>query len=451
MIDWEDYNLKFSSVIKKEELLSSIRLDLYIAERRSKIKVVFNLLRSILKIPFFRTKKPIKLIKKKYDNIYFMDDASHSCLDNLISLISADKKDYLVIVNNEVEKSSLFKEIMDGIEYLNYESFVLFKFKYFLNTCRLSFVLSKKINCNFLNVFNSVLSYFLLKKVIDSILSNCSAKNIFLSNDYHLPSNLVVRIAREYKLEDYVLQHGLFDERASSKLSLPITKNIIVWGDKTREWLESKNVKTNILPLGSPRFDATVTAKANATKLKQKFYDDYQIDNNKYNFLYMSHSHASAFEYDRLHHRNFESLIKVIENKNYQLIIKLHPAENTALFDKVFKCYKDKIILLPNNANLYNAIISSKICASAYSTTLIESMCLGVPTLQMNLAQIDDLPDYSKKEGCIPIIDTYQLTKILEYKDFTNELERQKRYIESYLNNLGTASDMIHEYIMSKH
>ena len=77
MIDWEDYNLKFSSVIKKEELLSSIRLDLYIAERRSKIKVVFNLLRSILKIPFFRTKKPIKLIKKKYDNIYFMDDSSH--------------------------------------------------------------------------------------------------------------------------------------------------------------------------------------------------------------------------------------------------------------------------------------------------------------------------------------------------------------------------------------
>lgn len=445
MIDWEVYNLKFSSVIKKEELLSSIRFDLYIAERRSKIKVFFNLLRSILKIPFFRTKKPIKLIKKKYDNIYFMDDASPSCLDNLLSLLSSDKKDYLVIVNNVVEKSPLFKEIMDKIEYLNFESFILFKFKYLLSTFRLSFVLSKKINCNFLNVFNSVLSYFLLKKVIERILSNCSAKNIFLSNDHLLPSNLVVHIGREYGLEDYVLQHGLL-----TKFYFPLTtKNFVVWGDKPKEWLRSKNIESNILPWGAPRFDLIMNAKAKADELKNNFYNKYGVEKNKNIFLYMSHSHA--IEYGKeLHYKNLSALIRVIENEDYQLVIKLHPSEKRAIFKEVFKTHIDRVILLPNEANLYDSIVASKICASAYSTTLIESMCLGVPTLQMNMSKEKNLRDYSVKEGCIPITNIGQLDEVLEKTNFVKELERQNKFINLFFNNLGNASVTIHNNLFSK-
>ena len=148
----------------------------------------------------------------------------------------------------------------------------------------------------------------------------------------------------------------------------------------------------------------------------------------------MSHSHAPEFE-EELHHRNFESLIRVIENKNYQLIIKLHPAENTALFDKVFKPYKGKVILLPKNANLYNTIISSKICASAYSTTLIESMCLEVPTIQMNMLKEKRLPDYSVREGCISVTNAIQLDTVLEKTNFAKELDRQKKFTNLYFNN----------------
>jgi len=445
MTNWENFCKQFSTVLREDESLSSIRLELYLAGSRSYVKVIGNLLMVILKIFLFHLKKEISPQHLNYQNVYFIDSTSPSDIENLISLLAEDKRTFLVMINSEVERSNAFAKIKEQIEYINYENYISLDPKYFLKTFSLSVLISKHMNCNFLNVFNLVLKHFSVKDALDQIISTIAVKNIFLSNDTLLPSSLATHLAKKNGIQDYILQQGFL-----TKFYLPITgTNYIVWGDKAREWLESKNVKINILPLGSPRLDAVVTVKANATKLKQKFYDDYQIDNNKHIFLYMSHSHAPEFK-EELHQRNFESLIRVIENKNYQLIIKLHPAENTALFDKVFKPYKGKVILLPKNANLYNTIISSKVCASAYSTTLIESMCLEVPTIQMNILKEKRLPDYSVREGCISVTNAIQLDTVLEKTNFAKELDRQTKFTNLYFNNFGNASRTIHNHVSSR-
>jgi len=441
-INWENFCKQFSYILLKDEFLSSIMTELYLSGPRSYLKVIGNLSLVIVKLFYFQLKKGIRPLHSYYQNIYFIDSSSPSDIGNIVPLIEKDKKTFLVIVNSEVEISNAFSVIKDKVEYINYEKHILLDARYFLRIFSTSLLISRKMSCNYLNAFNLVLRYFSIRGALNRVLSFIEARNIFLSNHVLLPSNLAIHIAKRNGIQDYIIQQGFL-----THLFIPLTgNNFIIWGNKAKEWLESKNVKANFLPLGSPRLDAIIAIKAEANSLKQKFYEKYQIDTSKNIFLYLSHSQAPEFE-EELHLKNLEALIKVTENNNYQLVIKLHPAESPSLFNKVFRRHKDKVILLPKKSNIHHSIISSKLCASAFSTSLIESMCLGIPTFQMNIARLDDLPDYSINEGCIPIQETLDLTRILGYKDFSKQLKRQKKYVELYLNNLGKASDAIHKYI----
>lgn len=193
------------------------------------------------------------------------------------------------------------------------------------------------------------------------------------------------------------------------------------------------------MPLGTPRLDEIKEIINNKETIKNEFYRKYNIDTTKKIFFYMSHSQAPEFGVE-IHKENFEALKEVIKNNNCQLVIKLHPSETDNLFNKVFEKEKDNIILLPKEENLYHSIISSSICASAYSTTLVEAMCFEIPTLQMNCADVKELPDYSNHEGCINIKNKDDLNDILEQTSFTKEIKRQNKLLNNYFNNLGDAS-----------
>lgn len=439
---WQTYCNNFETVINIDKSLSAIRLSLFSSMNNTNVKSIVKFIVSLLKMLKFITKNEFVFKVKNIYNIYLIESSTNANIGTLKPLLLADKKSTIILINNDVEKSNSFLDIKDKKMYINYQKGMYLKLNDVSNIIMLSIQISKKLNMSFIQIFPFVLQYFLTKNSLLSIFSKLVAKNIFLSNDMLLASNLSIHLSEKYNIQDYVLQHGFL-----TYFYTPVTaNNYIVWGNKAKIWFEEQNIDSIILPLGTPRLDVFMEIKANVLNIKKEFYKNYGIHEDKKIFLYMSHSQAPEFGIE-LHKENIEGLKKVIGNSSYQLVVKLHPAESRILFDQILVNEIEKIIFLPKEENLYHSIVSSAICASAYSTTLVEAMCFDIPTLQMNLEKIKDLPDYSKKEGCISIETQESLNIILSKDSYEKELIRQKKYVKSYFCNLGDSSNAIHQYI----
>lgn len=437
---WQNYCNKYELLLSKNSDLTPIRLELFLALDSSKIKTIIKCLISIIKVFIYLFTSKKELVSKQVNNIYFVDSETSANLGTLNPLYKSDLGSKLLIINKKVENSKSFKNSKE--QNINFEYY----YKLYIKDISIIFILtkliSKDLDLSFFIIFPLVVRYITTKNSLDLIFKRIKSKNIFTSNDTLLTSNLAIQLAKKNKIIDYTLQHGFL-----THFYLPTTAtNYIVWGEEAKEWFENRNINTTILSLGTPRLDKVEDIKQNGENIKNDFYKKYNIDKSKKIFFYMSHSQAPEFGIE-IHKENFEALKEVIKNESYQLIIKLHPSENRNLFDDVFKIEKKNIILLPKDENLYNTIISSYISASAYSTTLVESMCFEKPTLQMNMLKISSLPDYSKKNGCINIEDIEKLNIVLNQLNFQNEIIRQTKLVNETFTNLGNASNKILEFI----
>jgi hypothetical protein len=442
---WQTYCNKYKSLLIINSELASIRQALFFRLKSNKLKSFVIFLLAILNFIkcTFKVNKNIELLNT--ENIYFIDSPTSANLGSLNPLILQDNSKKVIIVNNKVEKNKNFLSIRENSNYINYENFYNLSWKDFSYLLSESKKIAIYFNISFFIVFPLMYRYLVTKNALEYLFMHLKGKNLILSNDTLLASNTAIHVAKQQTITDYVLQHGFL-----THFYIPTTAtNYIVWGEKAKEWFIHHKAKTNVLPLGTPRLDEFSIIKKEETKIKRGFFKKYKIENSKKIFFYMSHSQAPEYGIE-IHKKNFEALKTVIRNDKFQLIIKLHPSENEKLFNEVFTDFQDNIILLPKDENLHHTIVSSDICASAYSTTLIEAMCFEKPTLQMIMAQVEELPDYSKNEGCIAIETINELANILKQEDFLIEIKRQNEYVNKYFNHLGTSSKEILEYIQGK-
>jgi|GEM_PF-6377485 len=439
---WQTYCTNYEALLVNNKELTSIRQDLFFRLKANRFKAFVRFSFTILSV--FRY---LFVIHKQIDvfdveNIYFIDSPTSANLGTLKPLYLKDESKKMMLINLHVEKSQSFQTFKSNCEYINFTNFHKLYFKDLSFLIFTSKTIARHFDTSFFIVFPMLCRYVISKNSLEYILTSVKTKNIITSNDTLLTSNTAIHIAKKHKINDYTLQHGFL-----THFYVPTTTtNYIVWGEKAKEWFENENISSQILPLGTPRLDEIEMIKQNAKNIKDEFYKKYKIDTTKKIFFYMSHSQAPEFGIE-LHRQNFEALNDVVKNKQYQLVIKLHPSENITLFEEVFKNEKENILLLPRDESLYHTIVSSTICASAYSTTLIEAMCFEKPTLQMNMSHVEELPDYSIKEGCISVKNIKEIQDILHKQDFSNEIKRQNEYVNKYFNNLGNASDNILEHI----
>lgn len=438
---WQTYCNNFEVLLKDNKELTAIRQELFFRIGANKLKAFVRFVLYFLMLLKYLFKINKKIDTTNVDNLYFIDSPTSANLGTLKPLILKDTSKKILLLNNQVEKSDSF-QVLTKFSNLNFQDFYKVRLKdivYLLKTSRL---VARQMNTSFFIVFPMLCRYILNKNSLEYILSSVKTKNIITSNDTLLTSNTAIHISQKYKINDYTLQHGFL-----THFYVPTTAtNYIVWGEKAKVWFEKEKVSSKILPLGTPRLDEIENIKQNSETIKDNFYKKYNVDTTKKIFFYMSHSQAPEFGIE-LHRQNFKALKEVVKNESYQLVIKLHPSENDKLFKEVFEKELESIILLPKDENLYHAIVSSTICASAYSTTLVEAMCFEKPTLQMNLAKVKELPDYSKQEGCIRIESIDELIVALEKTDFDSLLNRQNLYVEKYFTNLGMASIKILDFI----
>ncbi|MBT5490766.1 hypothetical protein HOK00_00195 [bacterium] len=439
---WQKYCAKYEVLLYQNSELAAIRQELFFRLKANKFKAFIKAIFILLKFSKYLFNSTKIENKEKYDNVYFIDSSTSANLGTLKPLCQRDKKKTLLIVNTEVLNSNSFITLKNRNKCINYDKYLKLNIKDIRYIIKKSFYVSRYLEISFYTVFVLLLRMVINRNSLQSIFSTIEAKNILTSNDTNMYSSIAINIAKEINLNNYTLQHGFL-----THFYIPTTAtNYIVWGQKAKEWFENKKISSKVLSLGTPRLDKIESIKQNTQSIKDKFYKKFNIQKSKKIFFYMSHSQAPEFGIE-LHKKNFEALQEVIKDKSYQLVIKLHPSESQKLFDEVFISEKENIILLPKEENLYHSIVSSTICASAYSTTLVEAMCFEKPTLQMNLAKIEELPDYSIKEGCVSVQKMEELILILQQVDFKDEINRQNIYVNSYFDNLGNSAESILRYI----
>ena len=292
-------------------------------------------------------------------------------------------------------------------------------------------------------------SVFFAKKLFSKININC----ILSLYDVGETEKVFLKCKND-NVDSFLLEHGfsLLFEDSKTFATLMSYDNfrdkIVVWSNHQKEFLVSnfKIQSDKILALGSPRHDALTRIESNRS------------ENKKFRVLIAPTPITQLRGYDTTKiHEKFEKLIiRLCEIfKNYhdvEIIFKIHPSQSghNDEIKKIIQKYSEKIPIYMLNP-IAELIQSSQLVITitpegwAPSTIILESMIMGVPT--MNIVLDEKLYEfaYIQQNAVIAISDDSDLDneikQIVSDERVRNELrENGKKFVKNFLENYGNSS-----------
>ena len=301
------------------------------------------------------------------------------------------------------------------------------------------------------NIMSSVAGLMLSSKSISKILANKECKFLF-----SLGTPVFGAAGIRTGIRTLMLQHGshaLMDTQI--QYSPHNSDEIIVWGELPKNQVIPLCGSTHkIFALGNLRYD--ITNDFANTERNKEFYDKLNIDPRKKNVVFFSATHAIDAGYPR------EQFIEPIFalDKLYQsqkskinLIIKLHPNETSKYYEKYMNNSLTDVKIIKHEISLYELLQHTDISVSIGSTTLLESMIFGIPTLQLELTEHKLSSEYYEYGAAILITDTDELVDKVEkiisgVYDLSELKTNQERFVELNFANLGNATDVIVDHLL---
>ena len=255
-------------------------------------------------------------------------------------------------------------------------------------------------------------------------------------------------------VDSFLLEHGfsLLSEDSKTFGTLMSYDNfrdkIVVWSNHQKEFLVSnfKIQSDKILALGSPRHDALTRIESNRS------------ENKKFRVLIAPTPITQLRGYDTTKiHEKFEKLIirlcEIFKNcHDVEIIFKIHPSQSghNDEIKKIIQKYSEKIPIYMLNP-IAELIQSSQLVITitpegwSPSTIILESMIMGVPT--MNIVLDEKLYEfaYIQQNAVIAISDDSDLDneikQIVSDERVRNELrENGKKFVKNFLENYGNSS-----------
>ena len=264
---------------------------------------------------------------------------------------------------------------------------------------------------------------------------------------------------KDPNIESYLLEHGfslLFKETQRFGMISSYDKfsdKILVWSQFQKKFL-MENFKIHsdkILPIGSPRHDILTRKKISFT------------DNEKITILIAPTpiTQLQGFDTTEIHKRfqsSLRELCKILEDKNVNLIFKIHPSQsfhNDEIKQIIEKYVKKPSIYLLNPVT--KLIESSDLVITitpegwAPSTIMLESMILGKPALNIILDGKNYNFEYIKKNAAISVsYDSIEetLLHLINDSEFRKEIsENAQSFTKKFLSNYGNSSIMLAELL----
>ncbi len=290
----------------------------------------------------------------------------------------------------ENKEKHQFDKIIDSlISEKNFQK--LFEFKEILFWSMIEFDFQK------LNLSPYIQYYILLIKSLTKFLETNRPKAIFLPYETGPYSLSLIIAAEKFGIKTIGIQHGLILKNntdyahkifrdSKNKLGMPIPNQILLFGDFTKNLLIDEGYPPNqLISFGHPDyFDLEKFVKNPLTK---NIRARYNIPQNSKVILFATgklqkyYNIFGKLDYDE---QVFEALVKEYSNnKNYFLILKLHPGEVDDYYQKIISKSNSKNIKILNG-NLDELLFISNIVISIFSTVLLDSIVLSRPTIRVN-------------------------------------------------------------------
>jgi hypothetical protein len=157
------------------------------------------------------------------------------------------------------------------------------------------------------NIFDSI---FLIN-IVENLFAKAQFGKIILMSDVHKLSRIVTLIAKTFKINTFVIQHGATVGEAGY---LPILADkIMVWGESSKNWFVDREQSVNkIQVVGSPRMDSF-----NYKELRNS-----QSNHQSWRYALVVMSEVSI---ERPFLETIKEALLKYGRKNIHIIIKLHP------------------------------------------------------------------------------------------------------------------------------
>ncbi|MEY9870464.1 hypothetical protein ABIE66_005970 [Peribacillus sp. B2I2] len=207
-------------------------------------------------------------------------------------------------------------------------------------------------------------------------------------------------------IKSICLQHGIL---MGEEAFMPVFTTVVgVYGDYEKRWYSNRGLTINrISELGHPKFDEIFT---NSWTDKETFFKKYELDPNKQTLLVIT---GPQLDFIKL-----ETLIKnILDNQNFQIIIKPHPWEmgkkKYEVYLELEKKYKLIKVYTSRENNLYELISHVDGVVSSLSTVVLESILLNKPVFIYNFLNSNRTYDYFDDLGDYIQSDPNQLSKVV--------------------------------------
>jgi len=281
------------------------------------------------------------------------------------------------------------------------------------------------------------------------LLEKYSFSKILLLNESSMVEKIIIKLAKQKKIDVCVLQHGLFYD---SKEMIPknlfertIPKNpdyYFAWGEISKNYLISNEIDPNKIKVtGSLFFD-------NIFQNKIPTYTDTNCILLASDPLAFNRPIDLSIVQKEKYENTIEEVCKIVSKNKKNLIIKTHPQKNQNE-SKIAKKINSSIKIF-HSGDIHPLIQSSDLVITTdLSTVILEAMIMQKPVISIRLKEHYGMPDILK--NCTQIsLDSLDSWLVSFYTDPTikkNLIAKGNEYLNSYFSNQGKSAKSILEFL----
>ena len=313
--------------------------------------------------------------------------------------------------------------------------------------------------------YEPYLPYWL--NLIDSysiFFKNNKPKTIFLIAETDAPCLALICNAKRFKIKTIAIQHGAGVEDCEHSVSTfaneqnsfgyHLPDKMLLFG----EFWKQSFIKHNYPPekfevFGNPSFFELDISEyvSNLSNL----YTKYNLDKNKKIILFTTSRYQgrqNKYNFDELVWNNL--LENFSKNNAFQIVLKVHPHEHTEVYEKILEKYENinaKVI----DGNILELLTISSVLVSNVSTTLVDSICLKKPTIEVEWDDVLQTQIPLKKYGVVLSSKLENLSQnihdILKNDDIQNSLlKNRSKFLRDIYNipiNKNELNDILEKLI----
>ncbi len=288
---------------------------------------------------------------------------------------------------------------------------------------------------NGISLWSMVQNYFfqLVKEDYPAIIASIELVNTILDKEkpdlilgvvaHRCIERIFFMFAREKGIPTLAVFHAALDPDAAHP-GFQLAENIACHGPKVKEMLEKMGVKTSkIRVVGNPLWDRIYYLLCNVdkSKIRDALFQKFSLDPKLKLLVFTTQPKENVMSY-------ITFLLKdVLEHLlDFALIIKVHPAENVAFYNKLLNDFKeqDRVRVL-KSVDIHELLLASDIVLTLKSTTGFEAMMLEKPVVIINLKEGHTTFPYTPHEATLHVHDLESLTQALKKLAYDQQMRKR--------------------------